>query len=374
MTRRGWSPAWIVAALCAWSCNAITDADSFAVGSQATSERLCEICPQDLSLRHAPCPPNTGDPGEHVAFFAVRHLDFGGDAATWVDGYHAGMDQDCSTRPEGRAVMCAERTNQTTDALPHGVDNALAQKVLHGLGGDAGFTLTEQLNEALTRGEGGMLLILDGWNRTPNDPQVGARLIATRGTLNGEAPRWDGTDLWEAYATRWDPRLPQVPSTLYNVSTTAYVRDGQLVWDVRGEETLRLYVQSRGAVLRLDLRDGVVMGRVVSSAGGTQIEDASFAGVWNLFDAERQAGAMAQISGGCDPSTWCPLEAALRSRLGEAPDMQLPGSDKGPTETCDAISVGIAAEFEETGGVATFAQAYELPASCGGDTTGCPEL
>jgi hypothetical protein len=307
-----------------------------------------------------------------VAFFAVRKLDFGYEQGTWVDGYHAGMDMDCSTRPDGKPVQCKPRVaSGVVPPLPHGVDNALAQSVIRPIAKEPGFALGSSLAEAIEQGQGGLLLILDGWNGSNYDPNVSARLVATQGTADGLPPRWDGTDRWVAFATAWDAKLPGVPKTSYNETRTAYVANGWLVWDVREEETLRLTLQSRGAVFRLDLRDGVLLGKLDSTSSPTRITEASFAGTWNVNDAERHVGSLGQLAGGCDSVLWCPLESSIRKRLDEATDMLLPFHvDGNASPTCDAISVGMAVEMEGTGGVDALVDTP--PLSCGGMTPECP--
>ncbi len=299
-------------------------------------------------------------------------MDLGYEPEGWVEGFRAGMDQDCSDRPDGTPVACAPRSPDNVIPLPEGIDNALAQSVLAPLDAMTPHSLKAGLGESLERGEGGMLLILDGWNSTANDPHVGARWITTKGTTEGKPPRWDGTDRWLAFATGWDAQLPGVPVTAYNVTSTAYVRDGELVWDVRGEETLRMFFQSRGAVLRLDLRDGAMMGKVEQSGSGLVIREGSFAGAWSLYDAERHAGSLAQLAGGCASAVWCPLERGVRDRLRIAPDLHVAGSDKTEGDTCDAISVGIAVTLEQTGGVDGVVPVAGLSESCAGQTGPCP--
>lgn len=351
------------------ACTSLTDADAFKVTDEIARERLCERCPPDPSLRHAPCPPEDGDPTEHVVFFALRSLDFAWDASTWDETCEAGMDMDCSDRPDGFPVLCKGRTSDPVERrMPHGIDNALAQSVLQPLSQRDGFSLDDGLEASLSAGDGGMVLIVDGWNRRADDPHVGVRLLPTQGTVEGGKPRWDGTDRWMVYAAGWDPRLPEVPVASYNVTTTGYVRDGQLVWDVRKEEKLQVFVQSRGAVLRLDLRDGVMLG--AWEPGATRVLHASIAGVWMLYDAERQTGALAQLAGGCTFDVWCPLDRDLRGQVQRAPDMPLPGLDAAPAEWCEAISVGMSATFEETGGVGDVVT-EALPTSCGGMSPTC---
>lgn len=232
-------------------------------------------------------------------------------------------------------------------------------------------TLTSSLATALEQGQGGSLLILDGWNGSNNDPNVGARWVATQGTTDGMPPDWNGADRWIAYATGWDPAFPDVPTTSYNATKTAYVADGWLVWDVRERETLRMTFQSQGAVFRLDLRDGVLLGRLDFTSVPMKITQASFAGTWNVNDAERHTGTLGQLAGGCDAALWCPLESAIRNRLDEAADMLLPFHvDRNASITCDGISVGIAVALEETGGVGALVDAP--PPSCGGNAGTCP--
>jgi hypothetical protein len=348
------------------SCTATTHADDYEVLMPPEDERLCARCPGRPDLRLVPCPPDSAEDSPHgVIVFAMRTLDLGTNASTWGAGYNVGLDQDCSSRPEGKPIECAARNPLSVfERLAGGVDNALATQVFYPLIQVEETNPQTLINDSLEHGVGGVLLIVDGWNGLPDDAQVTVRLLPALTTV-GKPPAWDGTDRWIAYADRYDPALPgmKVPDT-DNKTSTAYVTGGTLVWDARSLSTFRLPFGAGGAIVDVGLAQVVVTGRFVDNATPRVLTDSALAGVWSAFLASRRGVHLAEMIAQCDACETARITPIIEDLIAEAPDMLLPASE-GAT-SCDAISVGFLGHYVETAGVAEIRATSTLPKSCEG--------
>lgn len=357
----------------ALSCVTITHADEYAVVQPPEDDRLCARCPQRPDLIHPPCPPEgVTTPGDQVVFFAMKSLDLGTKASTWSAGYHVGLDQDCSSRPGGKPVMCTQRNPLTVfERLANGVDNALATQVLYPLLQLEEIDPQEFINQSLELGYGGVLLIVDAWNGLPDDDQVNVRLVPAMTTATGP-PAWDGTDRWIAYADRYDPSLPgrNVPDT-DNKTDTAYVTKGTLVWDARSLPAFLMPFGAQGALVQVRLADVVVMGTLQPDQRPRLLTDAALAGVWSAFLASRNSRHLAEVIARCDTCEVERLTPIVEELLGEAPDMLLPASEG--ASRCDAISVGFLGSYVEIEAVADLLPVSSLPNSCADASPCVPE-
>jgi len=327
-------------------------------------ERLCEECASRPDLRHPPCPPEgTTAPGDEVIAFAMRAIDIGTRATTWSSSFVVGLDQDCSDRPGGDPVQCTPRNPLTVfERLSNGVDNALATQVFYPILQAEQVSTQNLVNDSLEAGIGGVLLIVDGWNGTPNDDQVGVRLLPAMKTVDG-VPEWDGTDRWIAYADRYDPAFPgqHVPDT-DNRTADGYVTEGVLVWDARSLSAFLLPFGAGGALVDVRLSHVVVMGDLSLHQRPRRLDDAALSGVWSAFLASRNAVHLAEIIGRCDSAEVQRLTPKIEDLVRESPDMLLPTSSD--AEVCDAISVGFLGSWFEIAEVAEILPVSDIPQSC----------
>lgn len=385
----------VVLPTCAVACTALTHAYDWAVGgSGQTSGRLCDFCPGDAGLRHAPC-PGTTDPGpdDHTVFFAVQTVDLGSKSTEWAptnDYYVAGMDLDCSNRlPRGAPVLCqAVPGSHWSQPLPHGIDNAFAQQVLAPL-----LSLTpprdidEAVNHWIADGHGGFVVIIDHWNGQLDDAEVGFRIVQAVGPHGGGKPTFARDERWDVYADGPDPAFPagDVPSaTSTNVVTsTAYVVGGRLVADLRsaGGAQLALGGGGAGALAKLQPFGVQVLGAITAatSASPANIDQLSIAGL--LPANERNSQGLAQVAAasvagastdaGCSPADYCPMVAAISSGIDLGPDMPSDPTQQG--RECENLSFGMQLFATQIAGVGDYVSTGSLqscPFCCGPSCAG----
>lgn len=194
---------------------------SVATGScQYKTAGACVSCSQP-GLAHAPCPTGNAPGGEGQAFwYELKSLTLTTDA---------GLDLDCSNRPDAGPVLCQPVSGGNFSNPASGVDNSLWANTwsLRLDGGLLGDLVQAAMNREVFEGKWGALLIVDGWNGEPDDDQVFPRLLFSDGTTTGVAPRWDGSDHWAVPYSGLDGGLPDTDFA----GGDAYVTHGQLVWD-----------------------------------------------------------------------------------------------------------------------------------------------
>jgi hypothetical protein len=354
----------------ATGCTAITNADDYDLAEPSPDERICALCPDHPELAHPPCP--SGDSvaaGEGVHYFALRALDLGTRASGWSTNYAVGLDQDCSERPDRVPVMCAPRDPSIVfERLANGIDNALATQVLHPLIQEVGVNPQTLVHQALDSGMGGVLLVINGWNGTPHDDDVGVRLVPSMGVMNTDGrarPSWGGDDVWAVFADRWDPMFPDanVPDT-QNKGGKAYVAQGVLVWDAREVPDFLLPFGGEGALVDVRLAGVVFMGRLLTDQHPKILVDGVLAGVWSAFLASRNAGHLAEIVSRCDRCEAEAMTPAIEDLMRDAPDMLLPTSVE--ATACDGISVGFLGSYVESASVGQILPLGAIAESCAG--------
>lgn len=347
----------------ACACTTITHADDYEVQESVQDDRLCAMCPGRSDLLHPPCPSEKASAeGDQVLYFALRALDLGTRASGWTAGYNVGLDQDCSDRPSGNPVQCAQRNPLTGfERLANGVDNALATQVLYPLIQAVEVNPQTLINEALDRATGGVLLIIDGWNGTSDDDHVGVRMLPALAAAG--VPAWDGTDRWIAFADRYDPAFPgqKVPHS-DNETRDGYIAGGKLVWDARSLATFLMPFGSADAIVDVRLSNVVFVGDLLLDSTPRQLVNAAMAGVWSAFLASRNAVHLAEIVARCDSCIVNSVTPMIEDLVADAPDMLLPTS--AGASTCDGISVGFLGSYIEVAGVVDIVPISAIPRSC----------
>ncbi len=348
----------VCAGLQCFGCERLTHAADYEVLVPSAYEGACNVCPSEPGLRHPPCPVSSDVSDRFELFVYVwRYYELGFDPQAWLgpeaDAFDLGYDLDCSSRlPTGRPVMCLPRTlpNASEGApwipLPHGIDNALSQRILgplflkaKALGQEA--ALDDGINEAIGRGGSTVMIAVENWNGTPNDPKVTARIVSVAGIseANGGPPRWDGEDLWDALSDGEDPESALgSPNTTFK-SDHAYVSQGTLVLDLRLLGVADLTVVSQGARLDIPLHDLVVVGDITQ----TELRNISVVGRWAHSDMLRAIPDIADFLSGCDPLKRSYVMSVFPELAETASDLPL-GREKTPGQPCAAMSVGYGAE------------------------------
>jgi hypothetical protein len=360
------------------SCERITHSADFSVPEFLPFVGLCNACPSSSEdLRHVPCPVASDAPDLDEMFaFVWRAYHLGFDPEEWVgpnrDAFTLGLDLDCSSRkPDGLPALCQPRRlddggkGEPWVPLPHGIDNALAQRIFgplyemtQALGVEA--DLEGGINESIALGGSTVMIVVERWNGTPNDSRVNARIVSVAGISsdNGGPPRWDGTDQWNALSDGPDPDSPgTAPNTTFK-SDGAYVANGMLVLDLSFLGTADLTAVNHGARLDMPIRDLVVIGDI--SLDG--LHNIGIVGRWSYSDMKRATSDIADFLSGCDPLKRAYLLSVWPSLMEPAPDMPL-GSEPTPDEPCEAMSIGYGADAVRAR-IGGYVPVSSLPGGC----------
>lgn len=359
------------------ACERLTHASDFDVLYPEAFEGLCNACPdQGLDLRRPPCPVDSSVSDRDELFVYVwRYYELGFNPEAWTgpdaDSFDLGYDLDCSTRlPAGRPGQCRPRSLNGDEGvpwipLPHGIDNAMSQRILGPLYEKAASVgqaaeLDKGINDAIAKGGSTVMITVENWNGTPFDPKVTARIVSVAGISeqNGGPPRWDGNDLWDALSDGPDPESPYgAPNTTFK-SDDAYVSQGTLVLDLSFLGVADLTVVNAGARLDLPVYDFAVVGDITPD----ELRNISVIGRWAYSDMMRSIEEVADFLSGCDPLKRAFLKNELPDLLETAPDLPLVPTGN-PGLPCDAMSVGYGAEAFRAK-VAGFRPVSSLPGGC----------
>ncbi|HSO41200.1 MAG TPA: hypothetical protein VLT33_52095, partial [Labilithrix sp.] len=160
-------------------CSLVTSYDGFAPDGEACGKRIPD----------RPTAKGTGSGGELVgAMSGLRFLSSPGAPPLGYD-----IDKLC-TCPGKRACSNAKATDQQCDIANTGIDNAAGQilNVLYPPQADA------RLQASLGSGENGLAVRVQGWDGTPDDPDVKVSIDNVVGlksaTEGGAAAKFDGND------------------------------------------------------------------------------------------------------------------------------------------------------------------------------------
>lgn len=353
-------------------CSVITGAYDFRVGPSAEAgadagapdadaapldPRACAECLEHPELAHPPCAaattPDAGTGTTHV--FAVRSIDFGGMRASWASQrYAAGLDQDCSERPDGGTPTSCRPASDPREwvALPRGIDNAFGAEVIAPLAEGAlatdggGIDIGLKVTEWIAQGRGGMLVVVDDWNGASDDDAVRVRLLRAAHPADGGAPSFAPDESWTAYAT--------APS----VASSAYVSGSTLVADFRSVGEVPFPVGNvEGALLELHLYGFVVSGRITDSTAQLSVA----ANIGSSGQRARANLQLLQLAVGCDPTLVDAGLATVTQLLESSYDLAVAPVKRGGA--CNATSVGLVLDAVRAAGIAN-SQEQQLPTSC----------
>jgi len=352
------SPARLTLALAllglAAGCELVTHSDDFTVMQRAPYQGACNACPTSaLDLRHAPCPTDSAAADLDQTFtYAARRFYFG-HPDDWstpesAAAFKLGLDQDCSDRPTGKPVLCQPLTPdggllEPWSALPHGIDNALIQRVLGPLYQYADlqgmpFDLDSSVSQTHEKGRYGLMMQVEGWNGTPDDPSVKLSIFASPGiTADNGPPRWDGTDVWSRYDD-----VDALTSHYFTISrVSGYVARGVLVVDDRQKGDIVFRFPTARGTFSFLINNVVFLGGITRTKLGymTMSAQASLASLYSTSDEA------AHVLSGCNPGIEDKLKKALPQLLLGAADMPS-DPQNGVDAPCGAISMGLAVDAE----------------------------
>jgi len=219
--------------------------------------------------------------------------------------------------------------------MAHGIDNSLAERAIAPLVSFAGGALDfdSVLSSGLEAGYYTELVVLDGWNGTPDDDEVLTSFIGSSGVApDSNPPRWDGSDTWIPNG-RGYVDYPHYPS---------YVSGGVLVADTRsgGQDTSNIDLSVGGQTFTFSARFMVRVGRLAPDHL-TLVT----AGVWALSEAVSQVPVIAGFLANGNMGVQDVLDGNLPGLLSGAADISLTGGAT-PGSPCAAISFGFVAEAD----------------------------
>ncbi len=252
-------------------------------------------------------------------------------------GVPVGLDLDrvctCEGRPGtayGGVSSCKPTAPTEVCDPPGGVDNALAGLVRK-YRDIPGFTIDEDLNIRIDRGQRDVILVLSKYNGLANDRQVDFRLLTSRGIESacndaGSVPGWCGQDRW-------------TPTSGSSIAGTGWVSNYQLVVESTQTATLPFtdyplivgspvftgHLVSTGPPLGWRVESGIVAGRIAAG---------------NLLALMGNIGADDKPKFCSDPLTssfFTALQVDICGRRDAKEQKDLDFQNAG----CDAISVGL---------------------------------
>jgi len=341
-----------------------------------------EICAHAL----APERPAGGDStslGELI--FAVDALRIDTGLETVPDGIAAArgldLDRTCTCPPElvdsavpaGEGPSCVPRLEGGVPAcdLSEGRDNAagklfdtLVQTTGSNSGGGA---ITKQIRDGVF----GVLLYVQGYNGTANDPQVTFSMRvapAVDGPTDAGrvVPRRDGTDIWQVDSASLQSGegligksclSPGVICLARTIDDKAYVRDDVLVAHL----DIPLRIQAPNGSIVVELVDATVTARITTD-GALRRLTGEIVGRW---PTDRILSTLGAIRDPFTNTSLCPpnpLYAEVKKLVCESADLAA-DPKAGRTAPCDALSDAFSFEAIPAKG-GTVVQASDPPADC----------
>jgi hypothetical protein len=335
--------------------------------------------------------PDAATEGESIAGFFLgldrlllgsRGVDGRLDPTAWqrvgfdLDDLCTGSTTCSADSPE---LACEPNSGAVPQDGEHCLDNQLGQLdyQLDTLPETSGkYSATDRdLNCYLCRGAFNLLTRITEYNGQPDDPRVRVDLYPSPGTAAlgdadcgelvwPEADCWDRSEPWliDGEYLESDPGESDLaPSTLDDPG--AYVSGGWLVITLPENTPLGLVSIHPEAppVLRLVIRDGLLVGRLHHDGGQWRVDDGLISGRARLTDLEREFGNL----GLCAATD--PVATALVTRFMEtAADLVSTGPNV-PDAPCDALSLALAVSARQaTPGELASAAAPHSPECSGG--------
>jgi len=372
MSRLGWGLAAaggvVVASSCILDDFDVDDAASVGGAGAASSSSAAggtggdSICPHRV-WPTAPTDPPDGDALEFTV--AIRSVQLGEDFDPRT-GPTIGYDLDGVCSGQGEEDICSKPDFADASVLvdgPEGIDNNAARVF-----GEAGnfyprLISSSAYTQGISDGEWSVLFRVRGYNGEPNDGQVELALYPSPGmhvdpcNPMDATPTWDGSDLWAVHAfaveggqggggqggggagTCNQPPDGALAQPAY-VDDKAYVRDGTLVASIPKTE---LALSGGALPASVTLVGGFITAQIVEEPEGYALRNGLLVGRW---PADLILGELSKIvvDGGMPLCTDQALYQILKPELCKYVDIET--TVGGPTQPCDAISLGIGFEAD----------------------------
>lgn len=302
-------------------------------GEDSSADRTSppDAAPGCTPRRPPPRPPGD-DSGDERQVFVIRDLSFN-DGRAWFD-YGLDLDGLCTSRTNPAAECLGPLVEDGND----GVDNAYAESFRGAL-----LTALPDLEAMVTRehtaGRFAILVRIDGYNGTADDPQVQASVALTvcgvprsvgAGCMAGAGPAWDGMDLFFAGDEAFVDGNEDMPRV---VDDNAYVTGGRLYLRLPNYDNLVISDGTRS----LDV--GLVDATLIVELGSVdQPGQAVITGRWGssrILQAGQRLG-------------FCPGDASdqlylmfAQNAVDQSADLREAGAPD-PAVPCDAVSMALA--------------------------------
>lgn len=276
-----------------------------------------------------PTRPNASDSAGPERSYVLRDIQIDQSLERWTTlGFD--LDDRCSLPPEPD-VECLPPAGTTpeTDG-ERGIDNAFGHRMAPTLVG-LDNSLEARIRKDQSRGRGGILLNIRGYNGEADDPSVDVFVAQTiyaipHGADAKADPEWDGRDRFycEDSAFGGGPDDPLVKND------NAYVRDGWLV--VRLPDRADITFNIDDGAVNFRFISASIVGRI--SSDGQFLEDVVLSGRWALSDIALAADQLGICAGTVE-------RKFLDNSLASFADVRATPGTGGPTALCDAVSAGL---------------------------------
>ena len=290
--------------------------------------------------QHALPPPRPSisdlDGGTIAFTMALSNVDLGLDAGTALS---YDLDRTCT-------CPAAESCVPATGAPPHcdgdgGRDNAAGALFSKFALISAGIFDSANMTKRISQGDVGMVLQVSGYNGLADDSRVELSVYISDGIAPGTshpAPAHDGSDVWSVDDSSVLGGLAAKPpfKSLF-VDSNAYVAGGALVGSLDFPFAL-----GGAQGLSLDLKGGLITGRLQKSGAGYGLTEGRMAGRWS---SRAVLTAMQYIPDPIVANQWlCGSDLtyqALRGEICKAADLTADLQNDNTSARCDALSIGI---------------------------------
>ncbi len=224
---------------------------------------------------------------------------------------------------------------------------------------------SDEVNQAILDGDFTIMIKMDNLDSEANQTDIASALYG--GASLGDAPKWDGTDMWPVFPELLNGGDIDDPKVKF---PNAYVAGNTWVSGSKG--IVDLTVGIGGQNIALVISEAVITMDLSGTGTSASATNGIIAGV---IKTSQLVSEIEKVAGQLTDGQLCPgnptLEGALVS-IRQASDIMADGTNGDPNTECDAISVGIGFEASavQLGAVAPPATGGSDPCVDGGTGTG----
>jgi len=313
--------------------------DGGSAGDGNAGENGCPDC------ANPPGPSADGVPGVAGAttVLAINKLDFGLNSGWKSIGYD--LDgQKSNINTENHCKLAEGAPNSTKADGTNGIDNSFGANIVPVIA-DLFLGFSDEANQAFNDGSFALLLEVQGLGEGSDYVSLPASMFAGAGL--GQAPSWDGTDVWPVYCELMndckETGTAQFPTASSKIRfPNSYVTGN--TWVSGDKRTISLSLSIQGITVSLDINQAVLTANLVGSPANA----ANKGVIAGVIEAQKLVDSLFEIAGNISPElcdTNSTLASTLRGLVMRATDIMKDGTQD-PSKDCDGISVGIAFEMK----------------------------